>query len=43
MYMLKYIFKRIGLMLMTFSIIFVICFVLIVVVQFTIGDSEEKD
>lgn len=29
MYMLKYILKRIGLMLMTFSIIFVICFVLI--------------
>ena len=29
MYMFKYILKRIGLMLMTFSIIFVICFVLI--------------
>lgn len=29
MYMFKYICKRIGLMLMTFSIIFVICFVLI--------------
>ncbi len=29
MYMLKYICKRIGLMLMTFAIIFVICFVLI--------------
>lgn len=29
MYMLKYILKRIGLMIMSFSIIFVICFVLI--------------
>ena len=29
MYMFKYILKRIGLMIMTFSIIFVICFVLI--------------
>lgn len=29
MYMFKYVLKRIGLMLMTFSIIFVVCFVLI--------------
>ena len=29
MYMLKYIFKRIGLMIMTFSIIFIMCFVLV--------------
>ena len=43
MYMFKYILKRIGLMLMTFSIIFVICFVLIkmlpIVINVTVGQD----
>ena len=43
MYMFKYILKRIGLMLMTFSIIFVICFVLIkmlpIVISVTVGQD----
>ena len=34
MYMLKYILKRLGLMIMTFSIIFVVCFVLIKLLPF---------
>lgn len=46
MYMLKYILKRIGLMIMSFTIIFVICFVLIrlipVTFQVGIGEDAEK-
>ena len=45
MYMFKYILKRIGLMLMTFSIIFVICFVLIkmlpIVINAGVGQDKE--
>ena len=45
MYMFKYILKRIGLMLMTFSIIFVICFVLIkmlpIVITVTVGQDKD--
>ncbi len=46
MYMLKYISKRIGLMLMTFLIIFIMCFVLIKLlpydVQISIGEDATK-
>ena len=45
MYMFKYILKRIGLMLMTFSIIFIICFVLIkmlpIVITVTVGQDKD--
>lgn len=43
MYMFKYILKRIGLMLMTFSIIFIMCFVLIrlLPVNFSVGINED--
>ena len=43
MYMFKYILKRIGLMLMTFSIIFIMCFVLIrlLPVSFQAGFGED--
>lgn len=45
MYMLKYILKRIGLMIMTFVIIFTICFVLIkllpITINVTIGQDRE--
>ena len=43
MYMFKYILKRIGLMLMTFSIIFIMCFVLIrlLPVNFSVGFGED--
>lgn len=45
MYMFKYVLKRIGLMIMTFSIIFVMCFVLIkmlpIVVSAPSGDSAD--
>ena len=37
MYMLKYILKRVGLMIMTFMIIFVMCFVLIKLLPITIN------
>lgn len=43
MYMLKYILKRIGLMLMTFSIIFVMCFVLIKLLPFEMTIDIGKD
>ena len=46
MYMFKYICKRIGLMLMTFCIIFVICFVLIKLLPIdlsTVPFGEDKD
>ncbi len=43
MYMFKYILKRIGLMLMTFSIIFVMCFVLIKLLPFDITVPIGKD
>ena len=46
MYMFKYILKRLGLMLMTFSIIFVMCFVLIKLlpVDFTTaGFGQDKE
>ena len=46
MYMFKYILKRFGLMLMTFSIIFVICFVLIKMLPIdltTVGIGEDAD
>lgn len=46
MYMLKYVLKRIGLMLMTFAIIITMCFVLIKLLPFTIqvpfGEDPEK-
>ena len=45
MYMIKYILKRIGLMLMTFSIIFLMCFVLIkllpIAINISIGDDAD--
>lgn len=45
MYMFKYILKRIGLMLMTFTIIFIICFVLIkmlpIVIDIQVGKDKE--
>lgn len=43
MYMFKYICKRIGLMIMTFTIIFVICFVLIKLlpVDYSVGFGED--
>lgn len=45
MYMLKYILKRIGLMLITFTIIFIICFVLIkmlpIVIDIQVGKDKE--
>ena len=45
MYMLKYILKRIGLMIMTFTIIFTMCFVLIkllpITINVTIGQDRE--
>ena len=40
MYMFKYICKRIGLMLMTFTIIFTICFVLIKLLPIELGMKE---
>ena len=46
MYMFKYICKRIGLMLMTFTIIFTICFVLIKLLPIdtsTVGIGQDKD
>ena len=45
MYMFKYILKRIGLMLITFTIIFIICFVLIkmlpIVIDIQVGKDKE--
>lgn len=43
MYMLKYVLKRIGLMLMTFTIIFVMCFVLIKLLPINIDVGLGKD
>ncbi len=45
MYMFKYICKRIGLMLMTFTIIFVTCFVLIKMlpINLSVGIGEDAD
>ena len=43
MYMLKYILKRIGLMLMTFTIIFVMCFVLIKLLPISIDVGIGQD
>ena len=45
MYMFKYICKRIGLMLMTFTIIFVTCFVLIKMlpINMSVGIGEDAD
>ena len=45
MYMFKYICKRIGLMLMTFTIIFIICFVLIKMlpINLQVGVGEDAD
>lgn len=43
MYMLKYVLKRIGLMLMTFIIIILICFTLIKLLPITIDVSIGKD
>ena len=46
MYMFKYILKRIGLMLMTFTIIFVMCFVLIKLLPVdltSVGFGQERD
>ena len=46
MYMFKYICKRIGLMLMTFTIIFTVCFVLIKLLPIdtsTVGIGQDKD
>ena len=43
MYMIKYILKRLGLMIMTFLIIFVVCFVLIKMLPIVIDVSIGKD
>ena len=43
MYMLKYILKRIGLMIMTFTIIFIMCFVLIKLLPFEPSPQLGKD
>lgn len=43
MYMLKYILKRIGLMIITFTIIFVMCFVLIKLLPITVNVSFGQD
>lgn len=43
MYMLKYVLKRIGLMLMTFTIIFVMCFVLIKLLPISIDVGIGQD
>ena len=46
MYMLKYILKRIGLMLMTFTIIFVMCFFLIKLLPVdltSVGIGQDRD
>ena len=43
MYMFKYIMKRIGLMLLTFTIIIVICFVLIKLLPIVIDVQIGKD
>lgn len=43
MYMLKYVLKRLGLMLMTFSIIFVICFVLIKMLPIVVTCTTGQD
>ena len=43
MYMLKYILKRIGLMLVTFTIIFVMCFVLIKLLPVDTDQFEASD
>lgn len=46
MYMFKYILKRVGLMLLTFSIIFVTCFVLIKLLPVdytTVGVGQDRD
>lgn len=45
MYMLKYILKRIGLMLITFTIIFVMCFVLIKLlpITITVGIGQDRE
>lgn len=43
MYMLKYVLKRIGLMLMTFAIIMVSCFVLIKLLPIPLGEGLGQD
>ena len=43
MYMLKYVLKRIGLMLMTFAIIMVSCFVLIKLLPIPLGEGFGQD
>ena len=45
MYMLKYVFKRIGLMLMTFTIIITMCFVLIKLLPFEVqvGIGQDRE
>lgn len=43
MYMFKYILKRLGLLVMTFSIIFIVCFVLIKMLPIVIDVSIGKD
>lgn len=43
MYMFKYVLKRIGLMLLTFAIIYIMCFVLIKLLPFTINETFQKD
>ena len=45
MYMFKYICKRIGLMLMTFTIIFIICFVLVKLlpIDYSVGFGEDTE
>ena len=45
MYMLKYVLKRLGLMLLTFSIIFTMCFILIKLlpIPVTIGAGQDPD
>ena len=43
MYMFKYVMKRLGLMLMTFSIIFVMCFILIKLLPFSVIPEAGTD
>lgn len=43
MYMFKYVMKRIGLMLLTFSIIVVMCFVLIKLLPITVNYGSDSD
>ena len=43
MYMFKYILKRLGLLIFTFSVIMLVCFVLIKMLPIPINDGLGKD